>query len=468
MNSLLTRKTESAGHGKPARKGSLTDRECRGLQPGQPALQDGRQLSLHALAGGGRVWRYRYRLNGTAGIFTIGRYPQVSLQAARDLRDLAAAQVRDGTAPILARRIEQQAQVTSNVRTVGAMTSAMIEDRAARKQGIKGAWVPEYADEVRNLVRRFILAHPIAKLPVETVEPMAIMALLEAVPDYARNPVRTILKQMFDRALAFQQMGDRKFNPVEVIRQEVTPPRSSKPHPAATIEDARAVLAAFDASTAHPITKLAHRFIALTALRIGEAAAIRWDWLFDLDGDNPTLILPAEAMKGRQRGHKVALAPQTVSVLRWARRYRRHGEDFVFFAPRHRGDSLCMRAVQIVLKQTAPIPFVPHSWRSTFSTLMNEQLDAERLDADEGLDDRANRAVDLMLAHRPRASSAAEPVYNRAEHLPRRRRIACAWADLLLDGATDLSGVCGGEMATVETPAAPVADVTPIRRAARR
>jgi integrase len=436
--------------GRGARKGKLTDRECRGLQPGQPALQDGRQLSLHALAGGGRVWRYRYRLpNGKPGIFTIGRYPEVGLQAARDFRDLAATQVRDGTAPILARRIEQQAQVTSNVRTVGAMTSAMIEDRAARKQGIKGAWVPEYADEVRSLVRRFVLAHPIAKLPVETVEPMAIMALLEAVPDYARNPVRSILKQMFDRALAFQQMGDRKFNPVEVIRREVTPPRASVPHPFAEIEDARAVLAAFEASTAYPITKLAHRFIALTALRLSEAAVIRWDWLFDLDGENPTLILPAEAMKGRQRGHKVPLAPQTVSVLRWARRYRRHGEDFVFFAPRHRGDSLCMRAVQIVLKQTAPVPFTTHSWRVTFSTLMNE-----RLDADDGDEDRkSSKAVDLMLAHRPRGVSAVEPIYNRAEHLPRRRRVAREWADLLLEGATDLSVVCGGAMATVEAPA---------------
>jgi integrase len=443
-----------------ARQGSLTDRECRSLQPGEPALQDGRQLSLHSLADGERVWRYRYRLNGKAGIFTIGRYPAIGLQAARDARDLAAAQVRAGTAPILARRIEQQAQITTNTRTLGAMTSALIENRAAREQGTKGAWVPNHAVKTRQLVQRYVLTHPIAKLPIETVEPMAIMAFLEALPDYARNVVRAILKRTFDRALAFKQMGDRQFNPAGVIRDEVTPPRPSKPHPAATLDEARAVLAAFDASTSHPITKLAHRFLALTALRLGEAGRVRWDWLSDLDGQYPTLTLPPEAMKGRKVGHKVPLAPQTVSVLRWARRYRRHGEDYVFFAPLSWGDSLSMRAVQLVISQTAPVRFVPHSWRSTFSTVMNDRLDAE----DGGEERNVNRIVDMMLAHKQRGTSAVEPIYNRAEHMPRRRRIACAWADLLLDGAADLSVVCDGQMATVKTPA-PVAKVIAVRSA---
>jgi hypothetical protein len=45
-------------------------------------------------------------------------------------------------------------------------------------------------------------------------------------------------------------------------------------------------------------------------------------------------------------------------------------------------------------------------------------------------DDRA--VIDLMLAHVP--ENKVESAYNRAEFMPRRRELACEWADLLLDG----------------------------------
>jgi integrase len=67
---------------------------------------------------------------------------------------------------------------------------------------------------------------------------------------------------------------------------------------------------------------------------------------------------------------------------------------------------------------------VPHGWRSTFSTIMNELAVEENRP-----DERA--IIDLMLAHKP---EGVEGIYNRAAYMPRRRRIAQAWADMLLDG----------------------------------
>lgn len=63
---------------------------------------------------------------------------------------------------------------------------------------------------------------------------------------------------------------------------------------------------------------------------------------------------------------------------------------------------------------------VPHGWRSSFATIM-----AERNPADAPI-------IDLMLAHAPKDQVAA--AYNRAQYLPKRREIAQAWADLLLEG----------------------------------
>jgi integrase len=67
---------------------------------------------------------------------------------------------------------------------------------------------------------------------------------------------------------------------------------------------------------------------------------------------------------------------------------------------------------------------VPHGWRASFSTIMNERaLDLDRPG------DRA--VIDLMLAHVP---SGVESRYNRAAYMARRRQLAQEWADMLLKG----------------------------------
>jgi integrase len=61
---------------------------------------------------------------------------------------------------------------------------------------------------------------------------------------------------------------------------------------------------------------------------------------------------------------------------------------------------------------------VPHGWRATFSTVMNENYPEDR------------QIIDLMLAHVPK--DKVEGAYNRAAYLGRRRELAQAWADALM------------------------------------
>jgi integrase len=68
---------------------------------------------------------------------------------------------------------------------------------------------------------------------------------------------------------------------------------------------------------------------------------------------------------------------------------------------------------------------VPHGWRATFSTIMNERAIRERRP-----DDRA--IIDAMLAHKPKGMSGSEMAYNRALHMERRRELAEQWADMLI------------------------------------
>jgi hypothetical protein len=62
---------------------------------------------------------------------------------------------------------------------------------------------------------------------------------------------------------------------------------------------------------------------------------------------------------------------------------------------------------------------VPHGWRSTFSSLMNEWTN----DSGEGRP-RDPLVIDLMLAHTPSGLSATELRYMRSAFIDRRRALA--------------------------------------------
>ena len=192
---------------------------------------------------------------------------------------------------------------------------------------------------------------------------------------------------------------------------------------------AREVLARVEATPAHPVTKLANRLLALTVVRPGEIRSVRWCEFEDLDGPAPLWRVPAERMKAG-REHLVPLAGHAVQVLRAAQRLTGRG-PLVFPNARHAHRPMSENAIGYLLNRAGYHGrHVPHGWRATFSTVMNERHRADR------------QVIDLMLAHAP--DDKTEAAYNRALHLERRRELAQIWADMLLDGAAPASVLVDG------------------------
>ena len=80
---------------------ALTDAQIKTLKPkaSRYLVSDGRGLSLDVLPSGKLSWLYRYRLNASYEKVTLGRYPDLTLKAAREKRDDLAAQVANGKSP---------------------------------------------------------------------------------------------------------------------------------------------------------------------------------------------------------------------------------------------------------------------------------------------------------------------------------------------------------------------------------
>lgn len=400
----------------------LTDKAIKAARSRETAykLADGGGLNLFVSPSGDKLWRVGYEVGGKEKLLSLGPYPDLSLATAREKRDEAKALLRQGRDPGIEKRI-RRVLATDEANTFEAIARAWHAQQAP-------TWTGRHAGDVMDSFTTHVFPK-LGRVPLADIMPPMVLALvreIEARPavETARR-VRQRMSAVFVWAIA---TGRGTSDPAAVVRGALAPLSKGRQPAITALDEARAMLARAEAEHAHPITKLALRFLALTAVRPGEVRGLRWDEL-RLDGPEPTWHVPAERMK-MKREHAVPLSRQAVEVLAAARTFTGRG-PLVFPNSRHAHRPMSENAIGYLLNRAGyHHRHVPHGWRATFSTIMNERH-------------RADRAViDLMLAHAP--DDATEAAYNRAAHMERRRELAQVWADLLLEGARPAAEIVPG------------------------
>jgi integrase len=399
-------------------------------------LRFGGGLYLLVSATGTKSWQAHYHVAGRHQATILGRWPDLGVSEAKQRRDDIARTVRDGGDPAQdrhERRAERQEADAATVRVIGAAWLASAP--TARK------WSPAYARNVGQRMAKHVYPvigdRAIGRVGAVEVEAVIYSIVKAGLPAQAVE-VRHHLQLLFDYA---ERRSMVAVNPVRkiaadlpkrVVGEEVGRARVE------TIEEARTVLRAIEASDVHPYTKLAHRLIALTAVRKMEGVEARWSEITE-GADDMTWTIPGHRMKGRRgakRAHVIPLSVQAADVFRAARAIQAASgvaSDFVFPGRVGRG-ALSAACLNEALARWLPQVglggrHTVHGWRGTFSTLMNE--------ADPG----AYRVIDVMLAHR--TFGEVEGRYNKATFVEERRRLAGAWADQLLDGAPSAMALVG-------------------------
>ncbi len=384
----------------------LTDLAVRNAKPAAKPykLADGNNLYLYVAPSGSRTWWWRTKADGKPTTVTLGRYPEMSLRQAREARDKKQVERRQGGATKAAKPTETLERLALTWHSKNAMK-----------------WKPHHADEIMARLTKEIFPSLGAR-PFGDISPADLLRVIERLEqrsiDVARR-IRATLEHVFDFGLSlYQHQNPNLINPALAIAKQVSPLPPGRHHPhAASIEQARSVLAQIDAVPASTSVRLAMRFLALTAVRPGEAVGARWSE-FTSSGDE--WHIPAARMK-LPRPHIVPLSPGAIEALAAARSLAGAGE--CVFPAKFGTDRPIAENTLNVLVRRAELAgkFVPHGWRATFSTIMNER---DRTDGP---------VIELMLAHVRRDKVKA--AYDHAEHMPRRRELALLWADLLLDGA---------------------------------
>jgi len=64
----------------------LTDIQVKRAKPAEKAylMYDGRGLFLFVTPTGGKLWRWKYRIDGRETLMALGKYPDVTLAEARE------------------------------------------------------------------------------------------------------------------------------------------------------------------------------------------------------------------------------------------------------------------------------------------------------------------------------------------------------------------------------------------------
>lgn len=395
----------------------LTDTAARAAKPREKAykLADSGGLHLFVTPTGGKLWRVKYRFGGKEKLLSLGPYPAVTLASAREKREEAKRLLREGMDPAAAKRASATAP--------GAPTFELIAREWYELN--RGTWTKTHAGDVIGSLDRDVFPE-IGNTPIGELTPPVVLGVLRAIEKRPAIETAHRVRQRMSAVFVFAIASGRgETDPAAIVKGALAPIRKGRQPAVTSLEKARQIIRDADAQTAHPTTKLALRLLALTALRPGSLITTPWSELEGV-GEGETLWrVPAERMKMRlhhkddeARDHIVPLSRQAVETIAALRSLNDRG-PLVFPNTRHAHRPMSENAIGYLLNRAGyQSRHVPHGWRATFSTVMNERFPADRA------------VIDLMLAHVPK--DRVERAYNRAAYLDRRIELAQEWADLLM------------------------------------
>lgn len=380
-------------------------------EPGR--LADGGGLCYEITKTGIKRWLYRYRLDKKQQTYIIGRYPDLSLEKARNAHREAKELVNQGINPSRARRAQKQESIAKEKAEIAkrAVTFEFVAMEWIEQQ--KGAWSYDHAQAVLRTLQNDVFGS-IGDKPIDIISPPEVLCILRSIE--SRGSLEIAKKVLQRMASVFRyaiQTGRATYNPAADMKG-VLKTKMVKNYPA--VFDSNLSKLLIDIATnprLHISTRLALQFTALTACRSGEVRGAVWS---EIDFENKEWHIPAERMKMR-RGHIVPLSSQALAILNRAGKLF-GTESLIFPSARKPYKPMSDNAMSKALRDMGYRGIAtPHGFRSSFSSMAHEQSGFP------------SEVIEKALAHSEK--NKIKGAYNRAEYLEQRRQLMQWWGDLL-------------------------------------
>ena len=346
--------------------GKFTHRGVEALKPGtarrvvwEPAAHGQGNLGVRIAPTGSKTWIFMYRHDGKARMLTLGKFPEVTVEAAHAAAAKAAHDHALGFDPAA---VEVDARRTQRVApTIDTLVEEYLEKYARPRK--------RSADRDEALLRRNVLpswgtrkASSIRRADVATLLDQ-IVAGGARVP---ANRTHAVLSRMFNWAVERQLV---ETNPVTGLR---APVKETSRDRCLSDDELHLFLTLLPSAPVTTVTRLALRFQLLTAARPGEVTSALWS---EINEEAAIWHLPGARTKNGEP-HSLPLSPQALEVLAEARKLDR-GVGCVFPSPHHTKRKpvdvgILAHAITDNLGHFGIQPFYAHDLRRTAATGMAE------------------------------------------------------------------------------------------------
>lgn len=383
----------------------LTDIKVRQAKPGATPIKmtDSAGLYLEVTPGGSKLWRYRFRLAGKEGTYAIGSYPEVSLAAARNERDLAKVHVKAGRNPSHVRQTEKAQQLVENRNTFKVVAGEWITERLAKRK-------ETYRTQIQRAFENDVYPR-IGRLPMREITAAQVLEIITQMDKRGATTLALMVRQWISSVFRYGVVTLRAdADPAAAVQGAITRKAINHSRPM-SLDELGEYFRAVAAYRGHRGTVIALSLLPLLFVRTGELRLAEWS---ELDLDQALWTVPAARMK-RGRVHLVPLPARAIELLRELRTIT--PGNLLFPGMRHPSRPISATTLNRALEYMDLKGWHCHDFRATASTHLYES------------ELWRTEAIEMQLAHKD--PDRTKGAYNHAKYLVERKRMMDWWASTL-------------------------------------
>jgi len=365
---------------------------------------DEKGLYLLVKKNGSKYWRMKYRINRVEKLLSLGVYPDVSLKDAREARDEARKQIRNGLDPSLMRKLEKAG---SKENTFQAVAEEFLISNSHK-------WSESHQRHIKQCYERDVFPW-IGSRPLKDLTALEVLTTLRRIVDRGALETAARTKQFIGQAIRYGIVtGKAERDVTQDLRGAL--PSPVKGHFNAIIDSKtlRQLLIDIDAYQGSFVVRIALQIQPLVFARPANLVEMEWA---EIDLDNAQWVIPAEKMKMNDR-HIVPLASQVIELLNEIHPLTGKGK-YVFASNQGKVKSghISRETPGAIIRRLGyKGTHTMHGFRTTASTTLHEK----------GFN---SDMIERQLSHGER--NLVKAAYCHAEYLPERKEMMQAWADYL-------------------------------------
>lgn len=391
----------------------LTDMKARNVSPSDKPIAAGGVTGLYLVPGSSRgqgkwILRFVSPLTRKRRDMGLGKYPAVSIAAARRTALDARFMIEQGQDPIALREIQRDGD--KHAASIPSFEEAALIVHQELKRGFRNT---KHAAQWLTTLETYVFPR-IGSRPVSELRAVDFAEVLK--PIWLSKPeTASRVRQRCDSVMKWCAAHDHVVaSPVGVVTKLLAKQPGKRErvahHPAVPWREVPAFVAEVIGSGRRSDSKEMLELLILTAARSGEVRGMSWD---EVDFARKIWTIPANRMKARV-SHRVPLTNRAIHLLQ----YRKGSDAVALVFPSRSGKPLSDMALTKLLRDanvasdTAGRTATAHGFRSAFRDWASENGYPR---------DLAERA----LAHTVRDST--EAAYHRTDLLELRREMMAEW-----------------------------------------